>query len=73
MFNRRQFLQATGLGSLSFLLEKANAGGLAQKNNPIVISTWAPNVKANAGCLGNTAKRRPRPGCCGKGRAGSRG
>lgn len=47
MFNRRQFLQTTGLGSLSLLFQKGHATTPVLKNNPIVISTWAPNVKAN--------------------------
>ncbi len=50
MFTRRGFLQATGLTSLSFLFKNGMAAtpGSSNKNNPIVISTWAPNVKANA-------------------------
>jgi len=51
MFTRRGFLQATGLTSLSFLFKNEMAaapGSSNAKNNPIVISTWAPNVKANA-------------------------
>ena len=46
MFNRRRFLQVTSLGSLSLLFKQslAEQGG---KNNPIVISTWKPNIKAN--------------------------
>lgn len=48
MFNRRQFLQTTGLSSLSFLFKNSYAAETGVKNNPIVISTWAPNVKANA-------------------------
>lgn len=49
MFSRRRFLQATGLGSLSFLLKPA-AGKAADTSEagPVVLSTWAPNVKANA-------------------------
>lgn len=51
MFNRRRFLQTSALGSLSLLFNRssfgANGAGQA-KNNPVVISTWAPNVKANA-------------------------
>ena len=51
MFTRRRFLQATGLSSLGLVFKNGWAtapdfSGL--KNNPIVISTWAPNVKANA-------------------------
>jgi len=51
MFTRRRFLQATGLTSLSFAFKNGFASDPAfsgVKNNPIVISTWAPNVKANA-------------------------
>lgn len=47
MFNRRHFLQATGLGSLALLFKQTQASPF-NKNNPLVISTWAPNVKANA-------------------------
>lgn len=47
MFNRRRFLQTTGLGSLTLLFQQANAQNAA-KGNPVVLSTWAPNVKANA-------------------------
>lgn len=48
MFNRRQFLQTTGLSSLTFLFKNSYGAQTGLKNNPIVISTWAPNVKANA-------------------------
>lgn len=49
MFNRRQFLQTTGLSTLAVLLKaKQIYGAPAVKNNPIVISTWSPNAKANA-------------------------
>jgi N4-(beta-N-acetylglucosaminyl)-L-asparaginase len=49
MFNRRQFLFTTGLGSLSVLLNRSFAAAPGtHKNSPLVISTWAPNVKANA-------------------------
>jgi N4-(beta-N-acetylglucosaminyl)-L-asparaginase len=50
MFNRRQFLYSTGLSSLSVLLNRsfAAAEGKRHKNNPVVISTWGPNSKANA-------------------------
>jgi N4-(beta-N-acetylglucosaminyl)-L-asparaginase len=53
MSNRRKFLQATLLGSASLIAKKL----LAEKNTPstrigavpsVVVSTWAPNVKANA-------------------------
>ncbi|HZH64545.1 MAG TPA: N(4)-(beta-N-acetylglucosaminyl)-L-asparaginase [Flavisolibacter sp.] len=48
MFNRRQFLRTTGLSSLALLYKNMHATPTWVKNNPIVISTWAPNVKANA-------------------------
>jgi N4-(beta-N-acetylglucosaminyl)-L-asparaginase len=49
MFNRRQFLQTTGLSTLAVLLKaKQSYGAAPVKNNPIVISTWGPNIKANA-------------------------
>ena len=48
MFNRRQFLQTSGLSSLALLLNKSLQGQSISKNNPIVVSTWAPNIKANA-------------------------
>ncbi|MFN2440393.1 MAG: N(4)-(beta-N-acetylglucosaminyl)-L-asparaginase [Chitinophagaceae bacterium] len=51
MFNRRQFLETSALTSLALLFEKA-PGSFEQlitiKINPVVISTWAPNAKANA-------------------------
>src|SRR5829696_8332935 len=48
MFNRRQFLQTSGLSSLAVLIRTSSSAQLITKNNPIVISTWSPNVKANA-------------------------
>lgn len=48
MFNRRQFLQTSGLASLLHLLNNKAKAGEPRKGNPLVISTWAPNVKANA-------------------------
>ena len=49
MFNRRRFLHASALGSLSLLVKKSSATipVSGTKNNPVVLSTWAPNVKAN--------------------------
>jgi N4-(beta-N-acetylglucosaminyl)-L-asparaginase len=48
MFNRRQFLQTSGLAGLMLSLKAtSNAQSLA-KNTPVVISTWSPNIKANA-------------------------
>lgn len=51
MFNRRKFIQASALSSLSLLFRKSFALPTDQtgvKNSPIVISTWAPNIKANS-------------------------
>jgi N4-(beta-N-acetylglucosaminyl)-L-asparaginase len=52
MVNRRRFLYATGLTSLALAFKKSWAATSLPlqvvKNNPLVISTWAPNVKANA-------------------------
>jgi len=48
MFNRRQFLQTSGLSSLALLFQSSLVAQNRVKNNPVVISTWAPNVKANA-------------------------
>lgn len=50
MFNRRRFLQTSALSSLSLFVKQAWAGSpvATKKNNPIVLATWAPNVKANA-------------------------
>jgi N4-(beta-N-acetylglucosaminyl)-L-asparaginase len=47
MFTRRRFIHATTLSSLGLLFKKAPAQDLAGVNKPLVISTWAPNVKAN--------------------------
>ncbi|MDQ3845559.1 MAG: N(4)-(beta-N-acetylglucosaminyl)-L-asparaginase [Bacteroidota bacterium] len=50
MFNRRQFLQNSAFSSLALLFNRiANANSQSSvKNNPIVISTWEHNMKANA-------------------------
>jgi N4-(beta-N-acetylglucosaminyl)-L-asparaginase len=51
MLNRRKFLQSSVLSSAAVLFRKTGLGAgvpLSVKNNPVVISTWAPNVKANA-------------------------
>ncbi len=51
MFNRRAFLQTSAVSSLALLFKQASAlttNQTVQKNNPVVISTWAPNIKANA-------------------------
>lgn len=47
MFNRRQFLTTSALGSLALLARKSWASSAPVKNNPLVISTW-PNIKSNA-------------------------
>ena len=52
MSTRRKFLQHSAIGSATLLLGKkifsAQPDYLQIKDNPIVVSTWAPNVKANA-------------------------
>ena len=51
MLDRRKFLLSTILTSAGLLIRKSSsAAPIASnvKNNPIVISTWAPNVKSNA-------------------------
>jgi len=51
MFDRRRFLQASAITSLGLLLKKTStlsSETSITKNSPIVISTWAANVKANA-------------------------
>ncbi|HYE55891.1 MAG TPA: N(4)-(beta-N-acetylglucosaminyl)-L-asparaginase [Chitinophagaceae bacterium] len=49
---RRRFLHTSLLGSLGLLVNKAHANADGQTptvtGKPIVISTWGPNVKANA-------------------------
>jgi len=50
MFNRRQFIHSSALGSLALLFKdpfSLDAKDVSIINSPIVISTWAPNVKAN--------------------------
>ena len=50
MFNRRQFLYTSGLSSFALLLNKngfTKEGTVLGKEGPLVISTWAPNVRAN--------------------------
>ena len=50
MFNRRQFLQNSSFSTLALFFNRiafANAYTTV-KDNPIVISTWAPNERANA-------------------------
>jgi N4-(beta-N-acetylglucosaminyl)-L-asparaginase len=51
MLNRRKFLNSSFLSSLGVLVSSNGFGETKYantKNNPIVISTWEPNVKANA-------------------------
>ena len=52
MSTRRKFLQHSAIGSATLLLGKkifsSQPDYLQIKDNPIVVSTWAPNVKANA-------------------------
>lgn len=43
--NRKRFLQLSGLSGL--LLSTKAIGSSVQGNQPIVLSTWAPNIKAN--------------------------
>lgn len=50
MFNRRKFIQTSVLSSIGIFINRtcgASFEVVTIKNNPIVISTWAPNVKAN--------------------------
>ena len=47
MYNRRRFLQTTGLGSLTMLLAPSWTIVTDQKPQPLVVSTWGPNQKAN--------------------------
>jgi N4-(beta-N-acetylglucosaminyl)-L-asparaginase len=50
MLNRRKFIRASAFTGLATALAKrswASDFPFRSKNNPIVISTWAPNVKAN--------------------------
>jgi N4-(beta-N-acetylglucosaminyl)-L-asparaginase len=50
MLNRRRFLQSSFLTSVALLLKKSSqaSGTLpSRKGTAVVISTWAPNVKAN--------------------------
>src|SRR5690348_2950501 len=51
MLNRRKFLQSSVLSSAALMVQKigwTSEGSTLVKGNPIVISTWAPNEKANA-------------------------
>jgi N4-(beta-N-acetylglucosaminyl)-L-asparaginase len=46
MLNRRRFLQVTGLSTALLSTYKAGSRTLVA-NGPVVLSTWAPNIKAN--------------------------
>ncbi|HYH16237.1 MAG TPA: isoaspartyl peptidase/L-asparaginase, partial [Flavisolibacter sp.] len=51
MLHRRKFVQSTFLSSLGLLFTKnaySGSDNIITKNNPIVISTWDANLKANA-------------------------
>ncbi|MDB5197720.1 MAG: glycosylasparaginase [Flaviaesturariibacter sp.] len=51
MLDRRRFLASSILTSAALLVRKTSIGASSSpliKNNPLVISTWAPNIKANA-------------------------
>ncbi len=50
MLNRRKFIETTTFGAAAILTTRLEeeSGSVAVKGKPIVISTWAPNVKANA-------------------------
>jgi N4-(beta-N-acetylglucosaminyl)-L-asparaginase len=51
MLNRRRFLHSSLFSSVAVFISNKISGENfynTVKNNPIVISTWAPNVKANA-------------------------
>ncbi len=63
MINRRNFIQFTGFTGLASLLGRQgiasslSVGGI--KGKPIVISTWAPNIKANAAAWSLLSEGRP--------------
>ena len=51
MINRRKFVHSSIFSSAAFLFSKSNftsGSSVSAKNNPVVISTWGDNVKANA-------------------------
>lgn len=48
MLNRRKFLHLSALTAPFLLSKKSIANGTGKTIKPIVVSTWAPNVKANA-------------------------
>jgi N4-(beta-N-acetylglucosaminyl)-L-asparaginase len=48
MINRRKFIQLSSLTAPLLAVKKSFSLSTTSVNKPIVISTWAPNVKANA-------------------------
>lgn len=48
MINRRKFIQLSSLTAPFLSLKNTSAFSKTEINRPVVISTWAPNVKANA-------------------------
>jgi N4-(beta-N-acetylglucosaminyl)-L-asparaginase len=63
MLNRRKFVRSSVLSSAAVFFSKtifaSKVETTSAKNNPIVVSTWAPNVKANAEAwkiLGNNGR-----------------
>jgi N4-(beta-N-acetylglucosaminyl)-L-asparaginase len=46
MLNRRKFLQISGLSGLT-ITSSSFAGKTSNAGSPLVVSTWAPNMKAN--------------------------
>jgi N4-(beta-N-acetylglucosaminyl)-L-asparaginase len=46
MLNRRKFIQITGL-STAFISTKGFSAVIKNNQGPLVVSTWAPNMKAN--------------------------
>lgn len=46
MLNRRKFLQLSGL-STALISTNSFGGRIRVSNQPLVVSTWAPNIKAN--------------------------
>ncbi len=48
MINRRKFLRYTGISAAAVVAAKKSVASPYTGTYPVVISTWAPNVKANA-------------------------
>ncbi len=55
MLDRRKFIQLTGL-STALLSTQSCAANTATFNGPVVLSTWAPNMKANKAAWGILSK-----------------